>query len=54
MSLKCLRRNVLFIIVALPLAGCLETVGRPSYNPGPTTTQTCGLGPTDGGCADKH
>jgi hypothetical protein len=36
MHLNFIRRGMLIIALAWPLGGCLETVGHPPYNHGPT------------------
>ena len=42
MVLDCLRYGVFLVAISLPLAGCMETLGNPIYNYGPTSRQTCG------------
>jgi hypothetical protein len=36
MRFDLIRRGALVFLLACPLGGCLETVGRPPYNYGPT------------------
>jgi hypothetical protein len=36
MGFDLIRRGALVVLLACPLGGCLETVGRPAYNHGPT------------------
>jgi hypothetical protein len=41
MRVAFLRFGIFLFALSLPLAGCLEQVGRPPYNHGPTAKPTC-------------
>jgi hypothetical protein len=48
MWLSFLRFGVVLVVLSLPLAGCLETVGRTPYNRAPTAKPTCNHFTPDG------